>query len=224
MMYSAAALAFASWQPALIFRDTSYNHYYHTSNNSWCVGSLSSHGLGPDIDTGPLNAPGSGKLAVGFAHYFDPGTDPFPCPEQAATYYRGGVAFDMNALSNFVKTNGLKSVSLEFRLDSGNGSCIDHIGVDSDVWENLRGSTGDMPDDGGLQLHPNVFPLSSGALQGEVAVTAPIALSIAFGGGTANPHLHFVFVGTNENIYAQDNNMCDSIISTMFLVVTPKGS
>ena len=81
---------------------------------------------------------------------------------------------------------------------------------------------GDLPD-GGPQLHPQIIPLSGGGLAGELDVTAPIALSMAFGGGAANLHLHFIFVGTNENVYAQDNNTCDSIISNPFLVVAPKG-
>jgi hypothetical protein len=55
-----------------------------------------------------------------------------------------------------------------------------------------------------------------------VDVTAPIALSIAFGGGVADPHWHFVFRGTDENLYAQDNNTCESIISNFVLQLVPE--
>jgi hypothetical protein len=169
------------------------NHYQHTSDKSWCVGSLQTVGLGPDLDVSSLGR--SGKLAVGYSHYYDPGNDPFPCDAQDATYYRGSVGFDMNALGTYVHDHGLKSAYLEFRLDTGNGSCIDHIGVSSDPWENLGGGLG-----------------------GELDVTAPLALSLAYG----NPHMHYVFVGKDENVYAQDNNTCDSVINNLFLVVTPQ--
>jgi hypothetical protein len=182
----------------------SFNHYAHTSNDSWCAFNLQTVGLAGDFDVSALDR--AGKLAAGYGDYYDPGSGLFPCDAQSATYYRGGVGFDMTALSKYVGANGLKSVYLEFRLDTGNGSCIDHIGVNSDPWEHLAGSSGDLPD-GGVALHPHIITLSGGGLAGELEVTAPIALSMAFGGGAANPHLHFVFVGPVENINAQDNNI-----------------
>ena len=48
-------------------------------------------------------------------------------------------------------------------------------------------------------------------------MSAPLGFSLLFNGGTVNPRLHFVFVGANEGIYVQDNNACDSTISSLAL-------
>jgi hypothetical protein len=199
------------------------NHYSHISTDSWCVTSLQEVGLAPDLDVAALDQ-NVGKVAVGFSHYYDAGTDPFPCDAQADTYYRGGVGFDMNAVNTLIGAdNGqLNSASLIFQQDSGSQSCIDHIAVNSDPWESWNGATqGDLPD-GGLALYPQMTPRSVGGFTGQVGVTAPLALSVGLGGGAAAPHLHFVFVGKDENIYAQDNDSCDSTISNLVLGVYPK--
>jgi len=47
------------------------------------------------------------------------------------------------------------------------------------------------------------------------------ARPIVPGNGPADPHLHFVFRVTDENIYAQDNNISDSIISNLVLQLVP---
>jgi len=57
-----------------------------------------------------------------------------------------------------------------------------------------------------------------------IALVLLVAYAIAFVlENRTGVHLHFVFVGKDENVYAQDNNVCDSIISNLFLVVAPKG-
>jgi hypothetical protein len=189
---------------------TSDDHYSHTSNDVWCVTNLSGHGLGPDINVTTLG----NRIAVGFSHYYDSGSGPFPCEEQADDFYRGGVGFDMSAVNTFAKVHGLASAAVLFRQDTGSVPCIDHIGINSDPWESLTpGSVSILPD-GVLPVSPLMAPASPGFL-GQADVLAPIALGVGLGG--VSPHMHFVFVGRDENLYAQDNNRCDSTISTLVL-------
>ena len=189
---------------------------WHRSNDSWCVASLQSVGLGPDLDVNAINAT-PGEIAVGFDHYYDPGTDPLPCDAQSATYYRGAVEFDWNRVNSFISADGghFGSAVLQFQQDTGTQLCIDHISVRSDPWEN----PGDLPDDG-LALYPTTTQLPGGGFTDEVDVTAAIALSAGLGGGVA-PHLHFVYAGSNEDLNAQDNNRCDSTLSGFRLLMNP---
>jgi hypothetical protein len=192
---------------------SSDKHYDHVSANAWCVddpveftghGSFDVKGLG-------------NRIVVGFEHFFDPGTDPFPCQQQADDFYRGGVGYDMAAVNTIVGTHGLKAASLAFRQDMGNQPCIDHIGINSDPWETITPGSVDVVPDGGPALYASMTPLSGGGFSGQVDVKAPLALAMALNGGSANPHLHFVFVGKNEDIYAQDNNHCLSTVTPLVL-------
>ena len=129
----------------------------------------------------------------------------------------------MNAVKSFINAGGgqFKSASLSFQQDTGAQSCIDHLVINSDPWETWNGATqGDLPADG-LALYPQVTPLPSGGVSGQVDVTGALALSVGLNGGAAGLHFHFVFVGKDENIYAQDNNQCDSTISHLVLGMSP---
>jgi hypothetical protein len=200
---------------------SSVKTYSHNSGDVWCGGvppfgggALYDHGTAPDYDVTALG----NRLAVGYIHFFDSGSDPLPCSSQGDEFYRGGVGFDSAAINTFIKGHGLSSATLTFRQDNGTQSCIDHIGVNSDpAWDTLVPGATDVLPEGPPDIVPKMTPASGGGFLGQADVSAALRFSLLFNGGTVNPHLHFVFVGADEDIYAQDNVACDSTVSSLAL-------
>jgi hypothetical protein len=200
---------------------SSLKYYHHDSSDVWCGGipplgggALDDHGLAPSDDLMTLG----NRLAVGYYHYFDSGNDPLPCTSQYDEFYRGGVGFDTTAITAFINNHGLTSAKLKFRQDSGTQPCIDHIGTNSDpAWDTLTSGGIDVLPDGSPQTNPLMAPATGGGFWGTADESGTLGLALIFDGGTIDPHLHFVFVGTNEDIYAQDNNACESTISSLVL-------
>ena len=200
---------------------SSVKHYDHDSGDVWCGGipplgggAIDDHGRAPTYDVTTLG----NRLAVGYGHYFDSGNDPLPCSSQSDEFYRGGVGFDTAAITAFINHHGLTSAMLKFRQDIGTQPCIDHIGTNSDPgWDTLTSGGIDVLPDGSPQMNPLMAPATGGGFWGSADESGTLGLGLIFNGGTIDPHLHFVFVGTNEDIYAQDNNACESTISSLVL-------
>ena len=78
------------------YKDTYCHH-------EWC-GDLCLHGTRPDV-------PRSGTVLVGYYHFYDPGTDPFPCTEKVDIVYAGAVRFELSTFDSIV------SATLHFKWD-----------------------------------------------------------------------------------------------------------
>jgi hypothetical protein len=193
---------------------SSTKNYSHDSGDAWCFDALDDVGTRPIYDVTALGD----RLAVGYYHYFDSGSDPLPCSAQRDEFYRGGVGFDNAAITAFIKDHGLTSATLTFHQDSGTQSCTDHIGVNSDpAWDTLVPGSTDVLPEGPPDMNAAMTAVGGGGFLGQADVSAPLGLSLVFNGGTIDPHLHFVFVGADENIYDQDNKACESTISALAL-------
>jgi hypothetical protein len=193
---------------------TTVKDYSHMSGAAWCWDALWTRGTMPTYDVSTLG----GKIAIGFEHWFDAGQDPLPCQAQSDDFYRGGVGFDASTITTFINNHGLTSAKLKFRQDTGTQSCIDHVGYNSDPsWDSLTPGSIDVLPDGGSPITPLVTSASGAGFWGTADVSAPLGFSLLLNGGTVNPHLHFVFVGTDEDIFAQDNTTCASTISMLVL-------
>jgi hypothetical protein len=106
------------------YKDTYCHHY-------WC-GDLCVHGTQPDI-------PAGGTVIAGFSHFYDPGTDPFPCTEKVDIVYGAAVRFDLSTFDS------ITSATLHFKWDqtymTGPGTTADsaltQIGVATDDWPSM---------------------------------------------------------------------------------------
>jgi hypothetical protein len=171
-----------------------------------------SDGYGPDL------SPSSPNVAVGFSHYHDPGTPPFPCWEWTDTVYRGAVQFNWVAVANYVQDHGMKSATLSYSAQQGHAYCVAQVEEGSDdVSSYGRRLPSILP--GGQSLTPSP-QLSNGSN----SATVDLAGMIAFGqiwGGISNDHLHFIFIGADESLTEQSNTACDAELGNFKITITP---
>lgn len=149
-------------------------------------------------------------VKVGYANLWDEGTGPLYCARSADAVYRGGVGFDVAQVSQFIQAHGLKSAAVSYSYpgpESQAPSCVGQIQVSGDDWDSWT----QVP-----ELLPGGTLIAARPQQDvdffHVDVTSFLALGAGLGG--INPHLHFVFIGKNEN-YDHDSFSC--VVQLSFL-------
>lgn len=191
----------------VIIKPDSKRFWYADSGNgeatSACViGScFQNHGTGCDPG---LTADDS--TIVGYAHRYDPGTQPCPCWWYVNCAYRGYVGFDVSAL----KQTGIVSATLKWepstQLSLGDtaanvGNCIAKIYQATEPWQKERTTAGE---DLGWAFTGEANPKP-----GEINVSQTVRSWL---NGT-QPNYGFFFVGPNENVHEKNNNSC---LTTMY--------
>jgi hypothetical protein len=187
---------------------TWYSYKYHHEENdpTYC---FQTNGYGPDITTSFPN------IAVGFEHYNDPGTQPFPCWNWTDTFYRGAVQFDWKQVNNYVNAHGIKSATLTYSASQGNVYCVAEIQENSDNVAGYSPFPNVIP--GGQSLTP--APKLSGS-NASVDLAGVIAFGEIWGG--IDPYMHFVFIGADESLSEQDNNTCNAVLGNFVLTIVPE--
>jgi hypothetical protein len=66
----------------------------------------------PLFGTAGYPQPSAGEIAVGYQHFYDPGTDPLPCSHTVDAFFRGAVRFDLSDFTN----NRFIGAKLTFRV------------------------------------------------------------------------------------------------------------
>lgn len=183
----------------------SYKSHHEENDPFYC---FQTNGYGPDLTTSFPNA------AVGFEHYNDPGTQPFPCWNWTDTFYRGAVQFDWNQVNSYVQAHGIKSATLTYSASQGSVSCVSQIQENSDDVATYNPFPDVLP--GGSSLTPAPQNVSGGA---SVDLAGVLAFGQIFGG--IDPHMHFVFIGKDESLSEQDNNVCNAVLGNFKLTVAP---
>jgi hypothetical protein len=204
----------------------------------------------PDVGTAPQPIDPSAvtnesAVVFGYAHHYDPGSQPAPCGGWNVVVYRGAVGFDMGRVNSFIQAHGLKSATLEFSLIPDQGStpngdlgCLSQIQVSDNSWDkpesqyilnnaSFNGLTGGSEH----TQYPQVSDLAKEAGSGPytpnlgvadamtVDVTSLVTLQAAFGG---QPNMHFIFVGSVESLSEpNDNNECMTIFGNFLLNLVP---
>jgi hypothetical protein len=191
-------------------RDVTSHYWYQTGSWGTCLfGDLPTADVrGYDFDA--LKA--AGEIVEGYRHQYDPGTDPFPCPDLADTYYRGAVTFDLSAIKQYARANAFKHATLSFQVDQTDKpfdgtACLGHVQGNALLWNGI-----DLGKDSPLESD---FALNGDHIDVDVASTVLWAVLL----GDSND-LNFVLSGRLEG-FPQDNNRCRTVYHNFTLTLTP---
>jgi len=207
---------------------TWYSDYNQAQTNpdSYC-----NYTTGEDYDPDPNVS--ATAILVGYNHYDDPASGPFPCWTTVQNFARGAVEFDWKQVNGYVKAHGMTSATLGYSIGAGDGGqCVASIQTNSTDTSTsapfLYGypiQTYILPGGPSLDSAPVAgYVLPGGVAEGSEKVDVSGLLLKAEAAGGVDPHLHFVFVGQDETQQPGDqnnwdNNHCWTELDTFTLTV-----
>jgi hypothetical protein len=191
-------------------RDVDSHYWYHTSLSGFgCFPEGPGVGSGGGYDFPALKA--AGEIVEGYHHYYDPGTDPFPCEEVDDIYYRGAVTFDLGAIKQYARANAFKHATLSFQIDQTDATydvtyCLAHLQGNALSWNGI-----DLGKDS---------PLESGfALNGD-HVEADVLSTVMWSLLSDGSDLNFLLIGSQEG-FPNDNDRCSTTYRNFTLTLMP---
>jgi hypothetical protein len=191
---------------------TSVHANYQNNTDFYC--GLYMDGVG---STAASNGAPYPEIAVGYYHWYNAGTPPFPCWEFLDESYRGSVSFDWSQMTSFAAAHGVASAILRYTIMQGEmaAQCVGSMSANADDISKYSPFPSVLP--GGLAVA--AAPVKDGW-----GFTYKVDLSNSFiplNGSNLNPNMHIVFIGQDEQWTHEDNNHCWAILGNFTLTLTP---